>query len=76
MASLNKTNVIVRNYPYISLTEALQWSKAPKTNVFNFEKPKIQIVTMDNNTNLKIIQRVNGHKYQSKDYLGFGSTII
>jgi hypothetical protein len=58
MKSLNKKNVIIRSCPYISLTKALQWSRAPKTNVFNFETPKIQIITVDNKTNSKIM--VNG----------------
>jgi hypothetical protein len=40
MESLNKTDVSVRSCPCISLTEALQRSRAP-----NFAK--IQIMTMD-----------------------------
>jgi hypothetical protein len=51
MKSLNKIDVILRCCPYISLTKALQWSRAPKTNVLNFETPKNQIITMDYKTN-------------------------
>jgi hypothetical protein len=71
---LNKANVIIKSCPYISLTKALQWSRAPKTNVLNFEKPKIQIIAMDNKINFEIM--VNGQIYPNSDCMGCGSTTI
>jgi hypothetical protein len=69
MESLNKTDVSVRSCSCISLTEALQRSRAP-----NFAR--IQIMTMDKKTNSEIKERVNGQIYPSSDCLGYGSTII
>jgi hypothetical protein len=59
MESLNEIDVIVKNCPDISSIEALQWFRALKTNVLNFEEPKIILITMDNKINLEIMQRVN-----------------
>ncbi len=67
MEILNEIDVIVKSCPCISLIEALQWFRALKTNVFNFEKPKIILITMDNKISSEIMQRVNGQIYPSSD---------